>query len=156
MLAGKIEDSFATVFRQVSMNRFEHALHTARRETGELSVDQFNQFWMDTQNAMFNGSVTLREDYGIWWSYVSHFINVPGYVYAYAFGELLVLALFNKYRQEGPSFAAKYLDVLAAGGSDKPERILAKVGVDLTDPAFWQEGLTAIDDMVRQLEGLVK
>jgi oligoendopeptidase F len=156
MLAGKIEDSFATVFRQISMNRFEQAVHTARRETGELSVDRFNQLWMETQRAMFGGSVTLREDYGTWWSYVSHFINVPGYVYAYAFGELLVLALFNKYKQEGSSFAAKYLDVLAAGGSDKPERILARVGVDLTDPAFWQEGLNAIDDMVRQLEGLVK
>jgi oligoendopeptidase F len=155
MLASKIEDTFATVFRQISMNRFEHAVHTARRDTGELPVDQFNALWMETQRAMFDGSVTLREDYGIWWSYVSHFINVPGYVYAYAFGELLVLALFNKYKQEGPSFAPKYLDVLAAGGSDKPERILAKVGVDLTDPAFWQEGLAAIDDMVRQLEALV-
>jgi oligoendopeptidase F len=104
---------------------------------------------------MFGDSVTLRDDYGLWWSYVPHFVNTPGYVYAYAFGELLVLALFNLYRREGASFAPKYLEVLSAGASDKPENILAKVGVNLTDPNFWHEGLQTIDEMVTQLEGLV-
>jgi oligoendopeptidase F len=155
MLASKIEDTFATVFRQISMNRFEDAIHTARRTEGELSSERFAELWMKTQRAMFGDSVTLRDDYGLWWSYIPHFVNTPGYVYAYAFGELLVLALFNKYRQEGSSFAPKYLDVLAAGGSDKPENIMAKVGVDLTDPHFWQQGLATIDEMVNQLEDLV-
>ncbi len=155
MLARKLEDTFATVFRQISMNRFEDAIHTARRAEGELSEDRLTELWMQSQQAMFGDSVTLRDDYGIWWSYIPHFINTPGYVYAYAFGELLVLALFNKYRREGASFASKYLDVLSAGGSDKPENILAKAGVDLTDPNFWQEGLTTLDDMVSQLESLV-
>jgi oligoendopeptidase F len=155
MLASKIEDTFATVFRQTSMNRFENAIHTARRAEGELTSERFSQLWLETQRAMFNKSVTLTDDYGIWWSYIPHFLNTPGYVYAYAFGELLVLALFNIYKQEGAPFAPKYLDVLSAGGADTPENILAKVGVDLTDPKFWHQGLNTIDEMVTQLEGLV-
>ena len=154
MLASKLEDTFATVFRQISMNRFEHAIHTARRQEGELSTDRFIELWLESQRAMFGESVTLRDDYGIWWSYVPHFISTPGYVYAYAFGELLVLALFSKYKQEGEAFVSRYLEVLAAGGSDKPENILAKAGVDLTDPTFWQQGLQIIDDMVNDLEAL--
>ncbi len=154
MLASKIEDTFATVFRQISMNRFEDAIHTARRAEGELSVERFSALWLQTQRAMFGASLTLRDDYGIWWSYVPHFIRTPGYVYAYAFGELLVLALFSRYKQEGAAFAPRYLEVLASGGSEAPERILAKVGVDLTDPTFWAQGLQIIDDMINDLEAL--
>lgn len=101
MLTAKIEDSFATAFRQISMNRFEHAIHTARRDAGELTSERFSELWLDTQRAMFGDSVTLTEDYGLWWSYVPHFIGTPGYVYAYAFGELLVLALYARYQQIG-------------------------------------------------------
>jgi len=155
MLARKIEDTFATVFRQISMNRFENAIHNARRKEGELTSDRMSELWMDTQRAMFEDSVTLRDDYRIWWSYIPHFVNTPGYVYAYAFGELLVLALFNLYRKEGASFAPKYLEVLSAGGSDRPENILKIAGVDLTDPNFWKEGLATVESMVAQFEGLV-
>ncbi len=155
MLAHKIEDTFATVFRQISMNRFEHAMHTARRTEGELSSERLSEFWMQTQQAMFGDSVELTENYAIWWSYVPHFLQVPGYVYAYAFGELLVLALFARYRQEGDSFAPRYLQVLRAGGSDWPEAILAPLGVDLTAPDFWQEGLREIEGLVAQAEALV-
>ncbi len=154
MLARKIEDSFGTCFRQVSMNRFEHAVHTSRRTEGELATDRLNELWLETQRAVFGQSVTLREEYGVWWSYIPHFLNTPGYVYAYAFGELLVLALFNLYQQRGATFAPGYLEVLAAGGSDSPENVLAKVGIDLTDPNFWQQGLATIDRMVTQLDEL--
>ncbi|PJF43294.1 MAG: oligoendopeptidase F [Candidatus Thermofonsia Clade 1 bacterium] len=154
MLASKIEDTFATVFRQISMNRFEEAVHTARRTEGELSTERLNALWLETQRAMFGESLTLRDDYAIWWSYVPHFVNTPGYVYAYAFGELLVLALFSRYKQEGASFVPRYFDVLSSGGSDSPENILAKAGVDLNDPNFWQQGLQIIDDMVSDLEAL--
>ncbi len=156
MLAHKIEDSFATVFRQVSMNRFEHGLHTARRDEGELASDRINDIWMETQRAMFSDSVTMTDNYARWWSYVPHFLHVPGYVYAYAFGELLVLALFARYRQEGDTFAPRYLDVLRAGGSDWPEKILEPMGVDLTDPQFWQEGVIEIETLVTQAEQLVE
>jgi oligoendopeptidase F len=156
MTASKIEDSFATIFRQISMNRFEHAYHTARRGEGELSTARLNELWLDTQRAMFGDSVTLREDYGLWWSYIPHFLHTPGYVYAYAFGELLVLALFNVYQKRGADFVPAYLDVLGAGDSDYPENILAKAGINLSDPSFWNEGLQALDALVKQEEALAR
>ncbi|MAS37187.1 MAG: oligoendopeptidase F [Anaerolineaceae bacterium] len=156
MLARKIEDTFATVFRQIAMNRFEDGLHNARRSEGELTTERISEIWMETQRAMFEGSVNLRDDYSIWWSYVPHFLQVPGYVYAYSFGELLVLALFKIYQERGAEFVPAYLDVLAAGGSDWPDQILAKVGVDLTDLNFWNEGLEILRDMVTQEEALAR
>jgi oligoendopeptidase F len=154
MLTSKIEDSFATCFRQVSMNRFEDAVHTARRNDGELSTEHFSELWMETQRAMFRESVTLTDDYSIWWSYIPHFINTPGYVYAYAFGELLVLALYARYRQDGRGFADAYLDMLTAGGSDWPHEVVKPLGVDLTDPTFWNNGLQILSDMVAEAERL--
>jgi oligoendopeptidase F len=156
LVAGKIEDSFATIFRQISMNRFEDALHTARRTEGELAAERINALWLETQRQMFGDSVTMRDEYGSWWSYVGHFVGVPGYVYAYAFGELLVLALVNLYRQQGAAFAPQYLDVLAAGDSDYPEHILRRVGIDLTDPQFWNGGLAALEKLVEQEEALAR
>lgn len=155
-LAEKIEDSFATIYRQIAMNRFEDAMHTARRTEGELSTDRLSALWMETQRAMFGDSVNLRDEYAIWWSYIPHFLSTPGYVYAYSFGELLVLALFNLYKQQGAAFAPKYLDVLAAGNSDWPDQLLGRVGVDLTDPNFWQQGIAALRTLVDQEEALAK
>jgi oligoendopeptidase F len=83
------------------MNRFEDACHRKRREGGELTTEEISHIWLETQKAMFQGSVTLTEDYSLWWSYIPHFLHTPGYVYAYAFGELLVLALFSLYREKG-------------------------------------------------------
>ena len=154
MLVAKIEDSFATVFRQISMNRFEDAIHTARRGGGELTTDRFSALWLETQRAMFGDSDTLTENYGLWWSYIPHFIDVPGYVYAYAFGELLVLALFARYQEVGPDFADGYIDVLRKGGSDWPHEIVKPLGVDLTDPHFWHRGLDILDAQVTQAEAL--
>lgn len=157
MLAHKLEDTFATVFRQISMNRFENGVHTARRDEGELTSERFNEIWIETQRAMFGDSVTMTDNYRVWWSYIPHFLHTPGYVYAYAFGELLVLALFARYRQEeGAGFAERYLDVLRAGGSDWPEKVLAPMGVDLTNPEFWQEGLIEIEALVTQAEDLAR
>ncbi len=156
MLVAKIEDTFATVFRQISMNRFEHSLHTARREQGELSTERISELWLESQRDMFQGSVTLRDNYGIWWSYIGHFLSTPGYVYAYSFGELLVFALYALYKEQGESFAPKYLEILAAGNSDYPDKILEKVGVDLNNPAFWNKGLDAIEALVVQEEALAR
>lgn len=156
MLVEKIEDTFATVFRQISMNRFENSLHTARRAEGELTTDRINELWLETQRDMFKDSVTMTDEYGYWWSYVPHFLHTPGYVYAYSFGELLVLALYEVYQEEGKSFVPKYLELLGAGDSDYPDKLLAKVGVDLNDPAFWQKGLDVLDKMVKQAESLAR
>ncbi len=156
MLSKKIEDSFATIFRQISMNRFEDAMHTARRNEGELTTERISELWMQAQKAMFGDSLTLTDNYGSWWSYIPHFLNTPGYVYAYAFGELLVLALFNLYQERGAAFVPQFLAVLAAGDSDWPEEILAKVGVDLSDLGFWNHGLAALEKLVEQEEALAK
>jgi len=156
LLSEKIEDTFATVYRQISMNRFEDRMHNSRRTEGELSTARISELWMETQNAMFQGSVTLREDYGIWWSYIPHFLNTPGYVYAYAFGELLVLALYSLYQQRGASFVPDYEALLSAGDSDYPENLLARLGVNLNDPQFWMQGIAAIRELVNQEEELAK
>jgi oligoendopeptidase F len=154
MLTGKIEDSFATAFRQISMNRFEHAIHTARRDEGELTVERFSELWLETQRAMFGDSVTLTEDYGLWWSYIPHFIGTPGYVYAYAFGELLVLALYARYQADSTGFADRYIAMLTQGGSNWPHEIVKPLGVDLTDPAFWANGLDILEGLVAEAETL--
>ncbi len=154
LLVEKIDDTMATVFRQVTMNRFEDRVHTHRRERGELTPDDFADHWMATQTALYGESVTLTEGYRLWWSYIPHFVHTPGYVYAYAFGELLVLALYERYQQEGPGFAAKYRDLLAAGGSDWPHVLVSKLGIDLQDPDFWDQGLDAIEALVEEAEAL--
>ena len=154
LLVEKIDDSMATVFRQVTMNRFEARIHTHRRDVGELTADDFGRHWAETQTAMYGDSVALTDGYQRWWSYIPHFVHTPGYVYAYAFGELLVLALYARYVQEGPAFAARYRDLLAAGGSDWPDALVATLGVDLRDPAFWDGGLDAIAALVDEAEAL--
>jgi len=156
MLTEKIDSTFATVFRQIAMNRFEDAMHTARREEGELTTERLSELWMSTQKDMFQGSVTMRDEYKQWWSYIWHFLGAPGYVYAYAFGELLVLALYNLYEQTGDSFIPKYVELLASGDSDYPENLLAKVGVDLNDPDFWNKGVDLIRKLVEQEKALAK
>ena len=148
----KLESIFATVFRQISMNRFEDKVHNARREQGELKTEEVTDFWLSTQREMFGDSVTLTEDYGIWWSYIPHFLHTPGYVYSYAFGELLVLALYALYKKDGERFVPKYLDLLAAGGSQTPYKLLEQFGVDPDDPEFWNSGLQIIDDMLNLVE----
>ena len=154
MLVREIEGGFATVFRQVAMNRFEEAMHTARRSGGELTTADFSRLWLETQRAMFGDSVTLRDDYGLWWSYIPHFIHYPGYVYAYSFGDLLVRALYARYRSAPEGFADRYLALLAAGGSDWPHELLKPLGVDLRDPGFWAQGLGLLEGMVDQAERL--
>lgn len=156
MLANKIEDSFATIFRQTAMNRFENAMHTARRQEGELTTERLSELWIQTQQAMFGDSVQLGDNYKMWWSYIPHFLHTPGYVYAYAFGELLVLALFNLYKERGASFIPQYIDVLEAGGSDYPDRILSAVGVDLNAPDFWNHGIDALRRLIDEEERLAR
>jgi oligoendopeptidase F len=149
LLAGALDGAVAAVFRQIAMNRFEHALHTTRREAGELSVDRFAELWLETQADLLGESVELDDDYGLWWSYIWHFVDAPGYVYAYAYGHLLALSVYRRYEEQGEEFVPSYLDLLRAGGSRPPEELGAIVGVDLADPGFWASGLELIE---RQLD----
>jgi oligoendopeptidase F len=154
LLCSKIEDGFATVFRQVVLTRFEQSLHQARREQGELTTEQINALWLDANRPMHGDAVQLTDGYAWWWLYIGHFIHVPFYCYAYAFGELLVLALVQKYKDEGPAFVPKYLELLSSGGSQSPPALLARLGVDITNPEFWGLGLRLLDGMVNEAERL--
>jgi len=154
LLCGKLEDAFATVFRQVAMTRFEEALHAARRAEGELAIERISELWMQANRPMFGDSVSLSDGYAWWWLYIPHFVHSPFYCYAYSFGELLVLALLRRYDEEGEGFVARYLDLLRAGGSDSPEKLLARLDLDITDPAFWDGGLSILEEMVSEAEEL--
>ncbi|HTU27945.1 MAG TPA: M3 family oligoendopeptidase [Solirubrobacteraceae bacterium] len=155
LLAEQLEGAIATVFRQMAMNRYEHLVHTWRRDEGELSVDRINEAWLESQGELFGDAVEITDGYRTWWSYVPHFINTPGYVYAYAYGQLLALSVYGRFREAGPDFAPDYLSLLAAGGSRSPEELGAMVGIDLADPGFWDSGLDIIESMLRSAEELV-
>ncbi len=154
LLCGKLEEAFATVFRQVVLTRFEERLHAARRAEGELAIDRVNALWREENARLYGGTVALSDDYAWWWLYIGHFVHAPFYCYAYAFGELLVLALLRRYDAEGAPFVAKYRALLAAGGSDAPATLLARLGLDVTDPAFWDGGLAVLAEMVVEAERL--
>ena len=152
LLASNLEDQIATVFRQISMNRFEDAVHTERREVGELSVERFGELWTETQQAMLGDAVEITDGYRSWWSYIPHFIATPGYVYAYAFGQLLALSVYAEYEAQGPDFVPQYLELLRRGGSMPPEELGRLVGIDLTDPAFWDRGLDLVERRLADTE----
>jgi len=152
LLAENLEDTIATVFRQVAMNRFEDLVHTERREHGELSVERFGQLWAESQSELFGDSVEITEGYRSWWSYIPHFIGSPGYVYAYAYGQLLALSVYERYEQLGAELVPSYLELLAAGGSKPPEELGRIVGVDLADPGFWQTGLDLVERQLTDAE----
>jgi len=156
LLCGQVEDAFATVFRQVAFNRYEDASHTARRTEGELSVEQLGDIFQDKLQAMFGDALTLTDEHKVWWSYVGHFLHTPGYVYAYAFGNLLALSVYHRYLERGPDFVDDYLDFLAAGGSTKPDELVKRIGMDITDPDFWDAGLKILDGMVTEVERLAE
>jgi oligoendopeptidase F len=154
LLAERIDGAIATVFRQMAMNRFEHLVHTGRRSEGELSVDRICELWVQTQEELFGDSVQITDGYRMWWSYVPHFIDSPGYVYAYAYGQLLALSAYGRYLQEGDSFVPRYLELLAAGGSRSPEQLGEMIGIDLADPGFWDAGLTLVEHQLTEAEKL--
>ncbi len=153
LLTGRIEDAIATTFRQIAMNRFEHAVHTERRAQGELSSERIGELWLEAQNALFGDSVST-EGYMPWWSYIPHFTGTPGYVYAYAYGYLFSLAIYRRYVQEGSSMVGPYLDLLRAGGSRPPEELAHLVGLDLTDSAIWASGIDALAEELDEAERL--
>lgn len=152
LLAQKLEDAIATVFRQTAMFKFEDAVHRERREKGELSTDRFGELWVSAQKAMLGDAVDLSDGYAAWWSYVPHFIQSPGYVYAYSYGQLLALAVYHQYEIHGTPFVEKYLEMLRSGGSLSPGDLGKIVDCDLLDPEFWGGGLGIIERMLEDAE----
>ena len=152
LLAENLEDRIATVFRQIAMNRFEDLAHNARREQGELAAERLGELWTESQQELLGDSVEITEGYRTWWSYIPHFIDTPGYVYAYAYGQLLALSVYERYEQRGAEFVPQYLELLAAGGSRTPEELGRIVDVDITDPGFWDAGLDLIERQLGEAE----
>jgi len=156
LLAENIEGSIATVFRQTAMNQFEERAHTARRTEGELSVERIGELWTESQTELLGDAVEITENYGSWWSYVPHFIGTPGYVYAYAYGQLLALSVYGQYLQRGEGFVEAYIELLSAGGSKGPEELAAIAGLDLTDPGFWQSGIELVRGQLEAAESVAE
>lgn len=143
--AAKLEDIFATVFRQIVFTNFERRVHA---HEGELSVEDFNTIWYEENQKMFGDSVKLGEDYKIWWSYIPHFVHSPFYCYAYAFGELLVLALYRIYKDGMSDFEKRYKKFLKSGGSRSPKELIELFGYDIEDVKFWDIGLKEVESML--------
>jgi oligoendopeptidase F len=156
LLAESVEGSIATVFRQIALHSYEDLVHTSRREEGELSVDRLSELWAQTQEELFGDSVEVTENYRTWWSYIPHFIGSPGYVYAYAYGQLLALSVYRRYQEEGAAFVPDYLRMLEAGGSVSPEELGTIVGVDLADPGFWDAGLDLVEEQLTAAEAAAR
>jgi len=154
LLAGKVEDMLNTVVRQIAFHNFETRVHDARRGK-ELLREDFQTAWMETQVQALGPAFHLNaEEYGDYWSYIPHFIHVPFYVYAYAFGDCLVNSLYAVYQDSEAGFAEKYLEMLASGGTKRHHELLAPFGLDARDPSFWRQGLTLLESFIDELETL--
>ncbi len=153
LLAGKVEDMLNTVVRQIAFYCFEEKVHAGRRE-GELTAEQICDYWMEIQAESLGPAVRFDDTYRGYWTYIGHFIHSPFYVYAYAFGDCLVNALYAEFQRNPDGFQEKYLTLLASGGRYRHKELLAPFGLDASDPAFWNQGLDIISGMIDELEGL--
>ncbi len=151
MLAAKVEDMLNTVVRQIAFYQFEQRLHEERR-SGELLAERIGEIWLEVQRASLGPAFEFTPDYSVFWAYVPHFIHTPFYVYAYAFGDCLVNALYAVFQDGHPGFQQKYLAMLAAGGTKRHRELLAPFGLDASDPGFWRRGLDVIAGFIDELE----
>ncbi|MFV0279288.1 MAG: M3 family oligoendopeptidase [Rhodoblastus sp.] len=153
LLASKVEDMINTVVRQIAFYTFEREVHTRRRE-GELTAEQLCDVWMSVQGESLGPAIRLQPGYETFWAYIPHFIHAPFYVYAYAFGDCLVNSLYGVYQRAEQGFVERYFDMLKAGGAKHHSELLAPFGLDATDPAFWNIGLSMIEELIAELEGM--
>src|SRR5947209_14785121 len=153
MLAAKVEDMINTVVRQIAFYTFERKVHAERRK-GEPTADGLCETWMSVQAESLGPAIELKPGYETFWTYISHFIHAPFYVYAYAFGDCLVNSLYAVYERATAGFAERYLEMLAAGGTKHHSELLKPFGLDARDPAFWEGGLGVIERMIGELETL--
>jgi oligoendopeptidase F len=153
MLAAKVEDMINTVVRQIAFYSYERKVHLERRN-GELTADKLCELWMSVQDESLGPSIRLGEGYENFWAYIPHFIHSPFYVYAYAFGDCLVNSLYGVYEKADEGFVERYFALLAAGGTKHYSELLAPFGLDARDPAFWQIGLSMIEGLIAELEGM--
>jgi oligoendopeptidase F len=153
LVCGKIEDIFATIFRQNVLTRFEQSAF-AGRANERLTPEQLGEYWIDANSRYYGEAVECTPGYEFGWSYIPHFIHTPFYCYSYVFGELLVLALYGLYREQGEAFVPGYTRLLESGGSKTPDEMLSEIGIDTRDPAFWQRGFEELRRLVAQAQQL--
>jgi oligoendopeptidase F len=151
LLAGKIEDALNTVVRQIAFVEFERRVHDARQEA-ELTADELGKVWLDVQTESLGPAFRFDDAYRVFWSYIPHFVHVPFYVYAYAFGDCLVNSLYAVYQADPEGFEERYLQLLEAGGTLRHQELLAPFGLDATDPGFWGRGLGIVEALIEQLD----
>ncbi|MDD3342258.1 MAG: M3 family oligoendopeptidase [Sulfurospirillaceae bacterium] len=152
LYASKIEDIFSTLYRQINFTTFERRVHS---HEGELSLESFNDYWIQESTKMFGDSITLSENYQLWWSYIPHFIHSPFYCYAYSYGQLLVLALYGLYKKSNQEdFVKNYISFLSAGGSQSPKTLIEKFNFDIDDVGFWKLGIAEIESILEEFEGM--
>jgi oligoendopeptidase F len=156
LYAHKIESIFASVHRQMAMFGFEREAFRLHAEHGEVSTEQFAKLWLTGQKKMFGSSVKITDDYGAWWSYISHFIHTPFYVYAYAFGELLTLAVMAQVEAKGSAAKDAYIQMLQLGGSQAPDDLLSPLGIDIRAPGFWKGGIRLVENFLEELEMMAR
>ncbi len=156
LLGRQLDEAMQTVFRQIAIHRFEDAIHRERRERGELATERIGELWMAANEELYGDSVNLTTDYSSWWSYIGHLFKMPGYVYAYAYGQLLALSIYARYLEVGEQFVPSYLELLGAGGSRPPDQLAQMVGVELRDPGFWDSGLALIERQLADAEQAVR
>ena len=158
LYAGKLEDIFSTLFRQIVMTNFERAIHGIE---GELQAQDFDRIWLEENAKMFGDSLKLTKNYASWWCYIPHFIHSPFYCYAYSYGQLLVLALFGLYKRaqtpkEREKFIKTYIEFLSLGGSQSPKKLIKKFGFDIEDSAFWDIGIAEVRKLFSEFEDLLQ
>ena len=154
LLAGRLDDTMATVFRQNVLTRFEMAAH-ARRRAAALTAEELGDLWIAENARLYGTAVEMPPEYRWGWSYIPHFIHSRFYCYAYVFGELLVLALWQRWQDEGAGFLPRYFALLEAGGSEAPDVLLGRMGIDIDDPGFWERGFAVIEGLVEELRGTI-
>jgi oligoendopeptidase F len=154
LLMSRIDNLVGVTFGSIMWNRFEHAVHTNRNDEGELSLDRLNELFDSAVGAFHGEAVETTDGFRTWWSYVPHFIVAPGYMYAYAFGALLSLGVYARFREEGEAFVGPLFEMLARSASEPPEQLASRLGIDLADPALWESGLDTIEALVAEAETL--
>ena len=154
LICSKLEDIFATVFRQIVMTNFELDVHLKAKNSGELSSTEIDNAWTKANSKMFGNSIKISEYYKSWWMYIPHFIHSPFYCYSYSFGELLVHGLFAKYKEDKKGFVKKYLELLSSGSTNSPEALVKKTGLDITRSDFWESSMYLMNNLLKDAENI--
>ena len=152
LICSKLEDMFATVFRQIVMTNFESEVHNKSKNSGELSSSDFDNAWVKANSKMFGNSIKISEYYRSWWMYIPHFIHSPFYCYSYSFGELLVHGLFAKYNENKKVFVKKYIELLSSGSTDSPEKLVKKIGLNIKQNDFWESSMYLMKNLLQEAE----